>query len=324
MMPMPKPLGGFLAALLPAWIALGAVGIGFAHWRAIPISAAAPVIAAFLIETPFYLVIGFPALRERIAASRLPGGLPAYLCLSAVLPYLACCCGAFPFHWTAFARLVLMALAIGLWFVVLPKSALTDLGFLAVTGALIVSKYLTPVYPDFLKQHLIILGHITVIHMTVMVLILERRVADTGLGFWPAAREWRVGALHFLYFLAVAFPLNLLLKATQLLPAPRPLWIPAAAFLGSLWVFPALSEEFYFRGVLQTWIGAWTRNRAAALAVTSAIYGLIHYWFRGWKWVILTAVLGWLCGRARQQTGGIRAGVVTHSLVIATWRAFFS
>jgi membrane protease YdiL (CAAX protease family) len=326
---MAKLPGGFLAALLIAWMALAAAGVLYAHGRGISTSAAAPVIAAFLVETPFYLVIGFPALRRRIGALRPPAGLPAYLAVSALLPYLVCCCGALPFQWTALARLLAMALAIALWYVVLPAMALADLGFLALTGALILTGYLAPVYPDYLKQHLIILGHVTVIQMTVMVLILQRRVPETGLGFWPSGREWRVGVLHFLYFMAIAFPLNVLLGATHLLRgvtgtlAPRPFWAVAAAFLGCLWVLPALSEEFYFRGVLQPWVEVWTHNRTTALAVTSAVFGLIHYWFRGWKWVILTAVLGWLCGRARNQTGGIRAGVVTHSLVVATWRAFF-
>jgi membrane protease YdiL (CAAX protease family) len=277
--------------------------------------------AAFLIETPFYLVIGFPAWRRRIAGLRLPGGLPAYFAVSAVLPYLACCCGALPFQWMALARLVAMALAVGLWYAVLPAAAITDLGFLALAGALIVSKYLAPVYPDYLKQHLVILGHITVIQMAAMALILQRGIPETGLGFWPRWREWRVGGIHFLYFAAIAWPLNLLLRATHTVPA-RPLWAVGAVFLGALWV-QALSEEFFFRGVLQCWMEAWTRNRALALALTAAVFGLIHYWFRGWKWVILTAVLGWLCGRARNQTGGIRAGVVTHALAVATWRAFF-
>ena len=319
---MAKLPGGFLAALLIAWMALGAAGVLYAHGRGISTLAAAPAIAAFLLETPFYLVIGFPAWRRRVAESRLPGGLPAYLAVSALLPYLACCCGAFPFQWTALARLCAVVLAVGLWYVVLPAGALTDLGFLTLAGALVVSKYLVPVYPDYLKQHLVILGHITVIQMAAMVLTQQRKVPETGLGFWPNGREWRVGALHFLYFAAVAWPLNLLLQATHTVHA-RPIWVVGAAFLGGLWV-QALSEEFFFRGVLQGWMEVWTRNRTAGLAVTSGLFGLIHLWFRGWKWAILTEVLGWVCGRARNQTGGIRAGVVTHSLAVATWRAFFS
>ena len=39
--------------------------------------------------------------------------------------------------------------------------------------------------------------------------------------------------------------------------------------------------------------------------------------------MVLTAVLGWFCGRARNQAGSIRAGMVTHALVVTTWRVFF-
>jgi len=318
---MAKLPGGFLAALLVAWVATAAAGVLYAHGRGISTWAAVPVIAAFLLEAPFYLVIGFPACQRRIAGWRLPGGLPAYLLVSALVPYLACCCGALPFQWTGLARLVGMALAMGLWYVVLPAGAAADLGFLALTGTLIVSGFLAQVYPVYLKQHLDILGHITVIQIAVMVLMLQRKVPETGLGFWPSGREWRVGALHFLYFVAIALPLNLLIRATHVVAA-RPVWQVVAVFLGALWV-QALSEEFFFRGVLQGWMEVWTRNRTAGLLVTSGLFGAIHFLFRGWKWAILTAVLGWLCGRARNQTGGIRAGVVAHSLVVAMWRAFF-
>jgi len=39
--------------------------------------------------------------------------------------------------------------------------------------------------------------------------------------------------------------------------------------------------------------------------------------------VPLAATLGWFCGRARNQAGSIRAAMVTHTLVVTTWRAFF-
>jgi hypothetical protein len=61
--------------------------------------------------------------------------------------------------------------------------------------------------------------------------------------------------------------------------------------------------------------------------VTSLLFGLAHLWFRSfpnWRWVPVAAVLGWFCGRARNQAGSIRAGMVTHVLVVTTWRAFFA
>jgi membrane protease YdiL (CAAX protease family) len=314
---MAKPPGAFLATLSIAWIALGAAGILYARSRGIALASAVPVVGAFLIATPFYLVAGFAGMRQRLAGPRLP----AWLFASAVLPYLACCCGAIPFDFASLARLAAMALVMVFWYRVLPANPIVDLAYLTVVGWVIVSGFLAGIYPPFHKQPLEILGHITVIQIVVMVLMLDRRVPETGFGFLPNLVEWRVGVTHFLYFAALAVPINLLLHATHLV-TPRPIWKVAGAFLGALW-FQALSEEFLFRGILQRWVEAWTRHRTLALFLTSAVFGLLHYRWRGWKWTLVVAVLGWACGRARNQTGGIRAGVVTHSLVVAAWRAFF-
>ena len=97
-------------------------------------------------------------------------------------------------------------------------------------------------------------------------------------------------------------------------------------FLGFLWVV-ALAEEFLFRGVLQPFMEQWIRNRQAALLLTSLLFGLAHLWFRGfpnWRWVLVAGTMGWFCGRARNQAGGIRAAVVTHTLTVTAWRAFFA
>ena len=59
----------------------------FARSKGIPFSAALPVMAAFLAEYPFYLLAGFPDVRERLAGPRLP----LWLAGSAVVPYLICC-----------------------------------------------------------------------------------------------------------------------------------------------------------------------------------------------------------------------------------------
>ena len=65
-------------------------------------------------------------------------------------------------------------------------------------------------------------------------------------------------------------------------------------------------------------------DRARRWLSTALVFGLVHLWFRrkfpNWKWVLMAGVLGWFCGRARNQAGSIRAGMVTHALVFATWR----
>ncbi len=321
---MAKSLGDFRAALLAGWVLLGTAGTLYARFKGIPNWAALPVLAAFLVTYPFYLVPAFPGLRDRLAGVPLIG----YLTACSVLPYLLCCCGAVRFQWEGLARLIALALTFSLWYVVLPAKPLVDVGFLAFIAAVLLGKYLNtiyiPLYPPF--KDIIVLGHIALIEIVVMVLMTVRRVKDAGYGFLPNWAEWRIGALHFIYFVPIGLPLALVLRAVRFAP-PAPVWKIAGTFFGFLWVV-ALSEEFFFRGVLQQWMEEWTRNRTAALAITSCLFGLVHLGFGGrfpnWPWVAVVGVLGWFCGHARNQAGSIRAGMVTHALVVTTWRAFFA
>jgi hypothetical protein len=311
--------------LLIGWIVLAAAGIVYARFKGIPGWAAAPLLAAFLAEYPFYLVPAFPAVRERFAGPNLP----AWLAVAAVLPYLLCCMGASQFTWGGLMRVMALALALALWYRVLPKNAAIDLAFLALYPAVLLGGYFQtiylPLYPG-IRREVIFLGHFTLIVMAILALMLGRRVQETGFGFLPTRREWRIGAAHYLLFVLVGLPLALALGAIQWKHPANP-WGLAATFVGFLWV-ASLSEEFLVRGVLQQWIENWTSSRTGALLLTSVVFGLIHVGFGGvfpnWRWVAVAAILGWCCGHARNQAGGIRAGVVTHALVVVTWRAFFS
>jgi len=317
---MARTLGGFRAALWIGWIALGVAGLGYARFKGIPNWAALPILAAFLVEYPFYLVAGFASARERLSGPLLP----AFLVVSATLPYLAAA-PAIEFHWTALAQLAALALALGLWYRILPVSAVTDLAFLALVAAVYLFKYFDAIYPVLFKIRLSFLGHLTLIHLCALVLILERRIHETGYGFWPNWRDWRTGALHYLYFLPIGAVLALGLHAVRPGSA-TPMWLAPGIFFGMLWTV-ALSEEFLFRGVLQQWLEEWTWNRTAALTLTSLAFGVVHLWFRGfpnWRWALIAGAMGWFCGRARNQAGNIRAGMVTHALVIATWMGFFA
>jgi membrane protease YdiL (CAAX protease family) len=323
---MVKSLGSFRAALLIGWGVLGMAGMLYAQSKGIPSWAALPVVAAFLIEYPFYLTPGFPILRERLSGA----GVPLFALAAALLPYLACCCGAVGFSWSGLARVIAAALALSLWFVILPASRITDVAYLGLWAAILLGRYFNPVYVPLHAEfrdlkNVIIIPHLSMISIAVMALMLQRHVPETGYGFIPDRREWRIGLLHFLYFVPIGLPLALLLRATHFVQ-PKPAWYIAAMFLGMLWV-ASLSEEFFVRGVLQQWIEDWTLSRNAALLTTSAIFGLLHLWLGGfpnWKWAIVAGVLGWFCGRARNQAGSIRASMVTHALVATTWRAFFA
>jgi membrane protease YdiL (CAAX protease family) len=318
---MAKSLNGFRATLGIGWMALGAAGVVYARFRGVPNRVAAAALAAFLLEYGSYLVPAFPEVRERLAGWRLP----PFLLAGAVLPYLTCCGGAAQFHWIALARLALVAAAISLWYLLLPWSAFTDIGFGALVAWVMLGRFLAAVYPlPFPHVEVSILGKLAVFQSAVLALMLARRVPETGYGFLPTAREWRIGALHFLCFAAVGLPLALGIHAVHF-ARPAPLWAIGGTFLGFLWVV-GLVEEFLFRGVLQPMMEQATGNRAVGLALTALLFGLAHLWFRGfpnWRWALVAGTLGWFCGHARNQAGGIRAGVVVHALTVTAWRAFF-
>ena len=273
------------------------------------------------MEYPFYLVTGFAAVRERFTGS----SLAAYIVASTLLPYLISCYGTGQFQWSGLIRLVALAGVLSLWYVVLPAAPVFDAAFLALIAAVLLGGYFNRVYkPPVPGADVQILGHLALIQSSVMALLLERRVNSAGYGFLPAWSDWRIGFVHYLYFLPVGLPLAMGLHVIRF-GSIAPLWRTAAVFLGVLWVV-ALSEEFLFRGVLQQWMEEWTQGAATALVLTSVLYGLTHLWFRGfpnWRYALVAAALGFFCGRARNQAGNIRAGMVTHALVVTTWRAFF-
>jgi uncharacterized protein len=313
---------GFKATLLIGWSVLCVAGLVFARWKGIPNWAAFPSLAAFLIAYPFYLVPAFPRVREQMAGTPLIG----FLVASAVLPYLACCAGAIQFQMASFVKLVALALALGLWYRVLPAMPLVDVGFLALIVAVKIGKYSGAIYPTPFKGVQIgILGDLALFNVAVLVLMLERRIRETGFGFLPRAKDWRIGLRNYLYFLPVGGVLAYLLNAGRLVAPSDPLKL-TGYFVGFLFGL-TLAEEFIFRGVLQQWIEEWTWSRPTALVVTSALFGAVHLWFRSfpnWRWVLIAGALGWFCGRARNQAGSIRAAMVTHTLVVTTWRALFA
>jgi uncharacterized protein len=319
---MANTSGGFRTALLAGWIVLGVVGLWYARLKNIPGWAAWPALAAFLIEYPFYLVPAFRSIREKLAGPYLP----AFLVASALLPYLVASLGATLFLWSSVVKLIALALALGLWYRVFPAVPVADIGFLALVIAVKLGRFAATIYPTRFKgAEVAILGDLALIQIAVMVLMLDRRIRETGYGFLPSRREWRIGAVNFLYFLPIGFGLALGLNAARL-SSSGPSFKLAGYFFGGLLVL-TLAEEFIFRGVLQQWIEDWTWSPRAALLITSLLFGAVHLWFRqfpNWKWVLIAGVLGLFCGRARNQAGSIRAAMVTHTLVITTWRAFFA
>jgi membrane protease YdiL (CAAX protease family) len=224
-----------------------------------------------------------------------------------------------------FVRLLALVIALALWYVVLPASAFTDIGFLGLLAAVLLGKYFHRVYvPSYPGLEVPMLGHLALIRTAALVLLLVRKLEPAGFGFWPRRNEWKEGFAHYLYFLPLGFPLGLATDAIRFGPLPSA-WRLIGTFFGILWVV-ALSEEFFFRGALQRWLERWTGSSAAALVGVALLFGSVHLPFRGfpnWRFAAMAAVAGLFYGLAFRRTGSIRASMVTHALVVTTWRALF-
>jgi uncharacterized protein len=315
---------GFILAVVIGWILLTAAGFYYARLKSIPASLAAPLIAAFLIEYVFYLVPGFPSLREWLADNVPSRRLALLLALSAMAPYLVYSVAIGQFRAVAVSRLAALVLVLSFFYVLRRPSPARDLALLALIAVVFVTKFFRQIYISQVPQ-VSILGQLMLIRLFASVMLILRRIEGTGFGFLPTVKEWKIGLRNFLWFLPLGLGLWAGLGMLRVQASRTELLMLPLQFLGMLWVV-ALFEEFLARGLLQQWLSDWTKRPNLALFLASSVFGLCHLWFPpypNWKMAIVTAVLGWFCGKAYNEAGGIRAAMVTHALV-ATLRTVLS
>lgn len=320
----------FLFVFPALWMVGAMAGYWYAQEREIPWSVAVAALPAFLLEISLFFVLGVERLRTRL--EKLPrAALALVLTAAAAAPYCAASLALGSFDWRSAGIVAALAAAASFWFVVLPQGPLSDILFLVAVAVVWLVRILPPLYVDpHPRLPLAALGQLMWFRTGLFAMVSLRRAPGIGFGFWPQAREWKIGALYFAGLLPVAAALGWALQFT----APhmryqgweRITLFTAGTFFGTLWVL-ALGEEFFFRGLLQQWMTAWLKNEWAALAVTSAVFGGVHLWygaFPNWRFAALAVVAGVFYGMAFRQAHSIRASMVTHALTVTTWRMFFS
>ncbi|HXE64112.1 MAG TPA: type II CAAX endopeptidase family protein [Bryobacteraceae bacterium] len=317
---------GILAAV---WLVLAIAAWVYARMRSLPAWAAVPVAAAFLIEIPFYLSPGSAAVREWLAGL---GKVRAasILTAAALLPWLVCSIATAEARVDAVVLLLLVAVVVSFWYILLPVGPATDLLFLAAAAGIYLSKVFDRIYlSPFHGLSITVLGHLMLIRTAALAVLTLRGDAKAEYRFLPKRDEWITGIRYF----AMMFPLiaavywALGLVSMRKLPANAGLLVLSiiGTFLGMLWVL-ALSEEFFFRGLLQQWIERWTGKPWLALILASVIFGCAHlgfaHRFPNWRWVILATILGIFCGLAWRKSRSVQAAMVTHALLVTVWRVF--
>jgi membrane protease YdiL (CAAX protease family) len=312
---------GWLLLVLGAWI--------YARMRSIPGWAAVPVAAAFLIEIPFYLSPGFEAARAWLG--RLPKTHAAWLLMaSALTPWAVYSFATGEARLTTFLALATVTLIVSFWYIELPEAPVWDALFLVAIAAVYLSKIFDRIYLSPIpKLSISALGHLMLIRTAALAILIFRGNVKAEYRFMPNRKEWLTGVQYFGMMLPIIGLAYWGLGLVQLRPHPNgialTLLLGVGTFLPILWVV-ALSEEFFFRGLLQQWLEQWTGSRTTALIAASLLFGCAHLGFHrifpNWRWAIVAAILGVFCGLAWRNSRSVQAAMVTHALIVTVWQVF--
>jgi membrane protease YdiL (CAAX protease family) len=284
---------------------------------------------AFLVEAVFYLGSVFESTRIWFKQIRVPRLKAALLWISALLPYCIFSVAAGTFQRNAFYLLAVLCGVFAFWYVLLPRRVAYDIGFLVIAAAPIITRVFQRIYRSPDDTRVDILGHVMWIRLGIAALLTLREWNPGAFGFWPRAREWRAGLLWYFIFIIpiVALAVGVGDVRFQLVDGPwwRVAGIGIGTFFGILWVV-ALGEELFFRGVIERGlIDSW-RSTVLAIAVSAVLFGSVHLGFRqfpDWRRAVTTTLLGIALGIVYARTASVRASMVTHAFVVATWRMFF-
>ncbi len=318
-----------LVGLGAGWLLLGLGAWIYARIKGIPGWAALPVAVAFLIEIPFYILPAFETPRAWLGKQRKPRAA-WFLAASAVVPWLVYSLGTGESRAVNFLLLLSVALVVSFWYIALPAAPVSDVAFLLAIGAIYISKIFDRIYLSPIpKLSLSVLGHLMLIRAAALAILTIRGNVKAEYRFIPNRKEWLTGFRYFGMMLPVIALAYWALGLVQLRPHQNSLGLTVmlaiGTFLGILWVV-ALSEEFFFRGLLQQWIEQWTSRPNAALALATLVFGCAHLGFHrtfpNWRWAIVAAILGLFCGLAWRKSRSVQAAMVAHALTVTLWQVF--
>lgn len=314
--------------LTAVWTALFiGLAIGLRQLQ-IPFTAAiGAALVAGGIEASLYAATGFASARRWVGGLRHKS---LWIAVSTLPAYLIYGIGTGSFNWRAFLLLCLSSAIAAWWYEILPSGLAVDCGFLALLACGLLFGLFPFLYPPVSKQlRTEFIGHVMWLRLGYWVVLAVRNRGDMGFGFVPRRIDWAIGALYFAYCVPVAAVVLWFVQPMRIkenLAWDKTPLVAIGTFIGLLWVV-ALSEELFFRGMLQPAFSRVLRSTWIGLVVTSTMFGLVHLSFGkfpNWRMVVLAGVLGLFCGRAAQLGGSIRTSMVTHALVVTLYRVFLT
>jgi uncharacterized protein len=272
----------------------------------------------FGAAAPLRHILQGPAVRIVAAALLLP-------------PYFVLTLPAGIFHWSIAGTLVVIALGST---ALLERSTKAgdwrDLVVLATIGVVIDLALLSSGSLLGLKGAVIwpagLGGFPKLILMDVILYLylVVKPLDEIGYVLSPILADVKIGLREVLFYAPIVIPLGLLMGFLHFHPEmPRPFMLPAAWMF--TFVFVALPEELFFRGLVQNLLER-RMGRYVALLVASILFGISHFNKRGtfnWRYVLLATIAGLFYGRAWRHQKRLLASSITHSTVDTMWSLWF-
>jgi uncharacterized protein len=329
----PRPWTPFAAtlaalALLFAWYAR----IELRKYPLSPLEIVA-IYLCLLLLFALYLAPGFPAPR-RFLVTMLSGPLrvPLSAALATVLlliPYLISCLGTGDFRPIALGKLAALAAVPLMLFAIAPVRDRGRLNWqdvivllwlmLPVLFGWIAGIFLRPVNLDFMTRvFLVAVGSWS--------FLIIRGIENSGYEFAFSFTILGDALINFALFSIIAIPLG---RAMRFITW-NPQWRGPGAFAFdylTIFLFIAVTEELFFRGLIQNLLEGSLASRKAAQAITAVLFGfshILHAPYPNWRYVILATIAGWFYGPAYRKHRSLMASATTHALVDTLWRTFFT
>ena len=186
------------------WAAGAVAALFYAQDRGIPWAIALAVLPAFLLEVTLYFTMGVERLRLRLEKLP-PAGVAIALVAAAVAPYAVASLVLRNFSWHSLGVIAALAVVAAFWYVVFPHQTAVDILFLIFIAAVWLARAIPPLYESPVAAlQLGFLGQLMWFRTGIFAILSVRRMKNVGFGFWPAAREWKIGALYFVGLMPVA------------------------------------------------------------------------------------------------------------------------
>jgi hypothetical protein len=156
--------------------------------------------------------------------------------------------------------------------------------------------------------------------------LIVRGVEDAGYNFVLSWVTLKDAAVSFAGFSVIALPLGLAMHFL----AWNPQWRGVPQFLAdylTIFLFVAIAEELFFRGLLQNLLENSLGSRNIAQGMVSVAFGFSHIQHApapNWRYVALATVAGWFYGLAYRKHRSLMASAGTHAMVDTLWRTLLT